>query len=55
MSIQKYPCANCRNCIPIGSGEGLCDWPQKLKDKRIVDLFMVESDCPKPSPKPEEE
>jgi hypothetical protein len=50
MSIQRYPCADCHNCIPIGGGEGLCDWPRKLKDKKIVDLFDVDSECPKPAP-----
>lgn len=48
MGIQKYPCADCPDCIAIGNGEGLCDY----KDAEIVvDLFDVYPYCPKPKKK----
>lgn len=31
----------------------MCDYPEKIKDKRIVDLFDVDSDCPKNKKKEE--
>jgi len=40
------PCAECYHCIPIGDGEGLCDYSWKIKDKFIVDLFDIEPNCP---------
>lgn len=40
------PCAECFHCIPFGAGEGLCDYPYKIKDKFIVNLFEIEVDCP---------
>jgi len=49
MSIQKYPCADCDDCIPIGKGEGLCDYSNEYNKKFIVDLFDVCSECPKPT------
>lgn len=48
MAIQDYPCAECSDCIPIGDGEGLCDYWDDINKKFIVDLFDVYSDCPKP-------
>jgi len=43
---MNKPCAECHYCIPIGGGEGLCDYRRKIKDKRIVDLFDINSNCP---------
>ena len=53
MSIQKYPCADCPDCIPIGNGEGLCDYDNK--SKMVVDLFDVHPHCPKPEGKEKKE
>jgi len=47
LQVPQKPCAECDDCIPIGNGEGLCDYPRKIDDKKIVDLFDIESDCPK--------
>ncbi len=47
MIIPDKPCSECDNCTSIGGGEGLCDFPYKVKDKFIVNLFDVESNCPK--------
>ena len=44
--MWNKPCAECLHCIPIGDGEGLCDYPYKIKDKFIVDLFDIEPNCP---------
>ena len=44
--MWNKPCAECLHCIPIGGGEGLCDYPWKIKDKFIVDLFDIEPNCP---------
>ncbi len=44
--MWNKPCAECYHCIPIGDGDGLCDYPWKIKDKRIVDLFDIEPNCP---------
>lgn len=48
MSVQKYPCADCPDCIAIGNGEGLCDYWDDLNKKFVVDLFDVYPYCPKP-------
>lgn len=40
------PCAECYFCIPIGEGEGLCDYPYKDTEKMIVVLFEIEPNCP---------
>jgi len=50
MSVQKYPCADCHHCIPIGDSEGLCDYKFSIKKKFIVNLFEVYPYCPKPTP-----
>lgn len=47
MIIPDKPCSECDDCTPIGGGEGLCDFPHKVKDKFIVNLFDIESNCPK--------
>ncbi len=44
--MWNKPCAECCHCIPIGGGEGLCDYLWKIKDKFIVDLFDIEPYCP---------
>ena len=44
--MWNKPCAECLHCIPIGDGEGLCDFPLKIDDKFIVDLFDIEPNCP---------
>jgi len=44
--MWNKPCAECLHCIPIGDGEGLCDFPLKVEDKFIVDLFDIEPNCP---------
>ena len=44
--MWNKPCAECYHCIPIGGGEGLCDFPLKIDDKFIVDLFDIEPNCP---------
>jgi len=44
--MWNKPCAECLHCIPIGDGEGLCDWPLKIDDKFIVNLFEIEPNCP---------
>lgn len=45
-NVWNKPCAECLHCIPIGDGEGLCDYPYKIKDKFIVNLFDIELECP---------
>ena len=44
--MWNKPCAECLHCIPIGDGEGLCDYPYKIKDKFIVNLFDIKPECP---------
>lgn len=44
--MWNKPCAECLHCIPIGNSEGLCDYPLKIDDKFIVDLFDIEPNCP---------
>ncbi len=44
--MWNKPCAECLHCIPIGDGDGLCDYPMKIKDKKLVDLFDIEPNCP---------
>lgn len=45
--VQSYPCAECNVCIPIGGGEGLCDYCDHIDRKFIVDLFDIAAFCPK--------
>ena len=52
MSIQKYPCGDCDDCLHIGEGEGLCLYSE---EPLIVDLFDIEPRCPKPSGQKKEE
>lgn len=44
--MWNKPCAECLHCILLGAHEGLCDYPLKIKDKFVVDLFYVEPNCP---------
>jgi len=44
--MWNKPCAECYHCIPIGDGDGLCDYPRKIEDKKIVGLFDIEPNCP---------
>jgi len=44
--MWNKPCAECLHCIPIGDGEGLCDFPIDVDDKFIVNLFEIEVNCP---------
>lgn len=48
MSVQDYPCGDCPDCLPIGEGEGLCDYLDPATRKFIVDLYEMYPDCPKP-------
>jgi len=47
MSIQKYPCADCPDCIAIGEGEGLCNFSDVWRPM-VVNLFDIHPECPKP-------
>ncbi len=42
---DRIPCADCRYCLPIGDGEGLCDFKYAIKDKMVVNLFEINPDC----------
>jgi hypothetical protein len=45
--VKWIPCADCEDCIPIGDGDGLCDYFDDIKKKKIVELFDIEAECPK--------
>ena len=44
---QDYPCADCKDVVPIGDREGLCDYCDQVFRKFVVDLFAVYPQCPK--------
>lgn len=44
---ERVPCGDCESCIPIGDGNGLCDFSEETYAKFFVSIYDVCPNCPK--------